>query len=66
MVIKQFIKSKQHTKPQSLMATLRGIHIDAPRILPRISISIRAEKSVPSRIFVDTLFVIALINRRDR
>jgi hypothetical protein len=25
-----------------------------------------AEKSVPNRIFIDTLFVIALINRRDQ
>ena len=29
-VIKRFIQSKRHAKPQSLMTTLRGIHIDAP------------------------------------
>jgi hypothetical protein len=29
-VIKQFIQSKRHAKPRSLMATLRDIHIDAP------------------------------------
>ena len=29
-LIKHFMQSKRHTKPQSLMATLRGIHIDAP------------------------------------
>ena len=29
-LIKHFIQSKQHTKPGSLMATLRGIQIDAP------------------------------------
>mgnify|MGYP001577200764 CR=1 FL=1 len=29
-VIKHFIQSKRHAKPQSLMATLRGIQIEAP------------------------------------
>ncbi len=29
-LIKHFIQSKRHAKPQSLMAALRGIHIDAP------------------------------------
>jgi|RhiMetdeSRZDD1v2_1073273.scaffolds.fasta_scaffold392319_3 hypothetical protein len=29
-LIKQFIQSKRPAKPRSLMATLRGIHIDAP------------------------------------
>ena len=29
-VIKRFIQSKRHTKPRSLLATLRGIQIDAP------------------------------------
>ena len=29
-VIKQFIQSKRPAKPRSLMATLRGIQIDAP------------------------------------
>jgi hypothetical protein len=29
-VIKHFVQSKRHTKPQSLMATLRSIEIDAP------------------------------------
>ncbi len=29
-VIKQFIDSKRHAKPRSLMATLRNIQIDAP------------------------------------
>jgi hypothetical protein len=28
--IKQFIQSKRPAKPRSLMATLRGIQIDAP------------------------------------
>ena len=30
IVIKQFIQSKRHVKPDSLMATLRDIQIDAP------------------------------------
>jgi hypothetical protein len=29
-LIKQFIQSKRPAKPRSLMATLRGIQIDAP------------------------------------
>jgi len=29
-LIKHFIQSKRHVKPRSLMAALRGIHIDAP------------------------------------
>ena len=29
-VIKHFIQSKRHAKPRSLMATLRGIQIEAP------------------------------------
>jgi hypothetical protein len=29
-VIKQFMESKRHAKPRSLMATLRDIQIDAP------------------------------------
>ena len=29
-IIKQFIKSKRHAKPRSLMATLRDIQIEAP------------------------------------
>ena len=29
-VIKHFVQSKRHAKPQSLMAALRSIHIDAP------------------------------------
>jgi hypothetical protein len=29
-VIKQFIESKRHAKPRSLMATLRDIQVDAP------------------------------------
>jgi hypothetical protein len=29
-VIKQFIESKRHAKPRSLMAILRDIQIDAP------------------------------------
>src|SRR5262249_37235916 len=37
-----------------------------PQILLRISICISAERSVANRIFIDTLFVIALINRRDQ
>src|SRR5919109_309850 len=37
-----------------------------PRILPPISICMSVEKSVPNQIFIDTLFVIALINRRDQ
>ena len=31
-VIKQFIESKRHAKPRSLMATLRDIQIDRPRL----------------------------------
>jgi hypothetical protein len=29
-LIKQFIQAKRHAQPQSLMAALRGIQIDAP------------------------------------
>ena len=29
-VIKHFLQSKRHAKPRSLMATLRGIQIEAP------------------------------------
>ena len=29
-LIKQFIQSKHHAQPRSLMAALRGIQIDAP------------------------------------
>jgi len=65
-LIKQFIQSKRPAKPRSLMATLRGIQIDAPQILPPISICMSVERNVPNRIFIDTLFVIALMNRRDQ
>jgi hypothetical protein len=30
IAIKQFIKSKRHAQPRSLLATLRAIQIDAP------------------------------------
>ena len=65
-LIKQFIQSKRPAKPRSLMATLRGSKSRHPQILPPISIYMSVERSVPNRIFIDTLFVIALINRRDQ
>lgn len=37
-----------------------------PRTLQQTLISMRAVRSVSNRIFVDTLFVVALINRRDQ
>ncbi len=62
-LIKQFTQSKRLAKPRSLMATLQGIQIDAPQILPPISIGMSVERSVSNRIFIATLFVMALINR---
>jgi len=47
------------------MATLRGIQIDAPPdFAANLDLYVSGE-SVMNRMFIDTLFVIALINRRD-
>jgi hypothetical protein len=46
-LIKQFIQSRRHAKPRSLMATLRSIQIDAPPdFAANLDLYVRGEKRV--------------------
>jgi hypothetical protein len=48
-VIKHFVQSKRHAKPQSLMAALRGIQIDAPSdFAANLDLYVSGEKRVDS------------------
>ncbi|MEK8018970.1 MAG: PIN domain-containing protein [Candidatus Parabeggiatoa sp.] len=62
-LIMRFIKSKRAAKKPSLMSKRQQIQIDAPEDFSTHFELL--EKRVQKPIFVDTVFVLALLNRRD-
>ena len=59
-LIKRFIKSKRAAKKPSLMSKLQQIKIDAPEDFSALNCT-PLEKKVQKPIFVDTVFVLALL-----
>lgn len=64
-LVRELARAKQTGQKPGFMSRLRRIQIEAPEDFSENLDLYTLERRVPTRIFVDTLFVIAVINQRD-